>query len=64
MVGGVAANKLLRDRVTAELGIDVFMPPFKYCIDNGAMIAAAGDSLYKHGKFGDLTITPSPSLAL
>lgn len=64
VVGGVAANKLLRDRVTTELGIDVFMPPFKYCIDNGAMIAAAGDSLFKHGKFGDFTATPNPSLAL
>lgn len=64
VAGGVAANQLLRDRVTAELGIDVFMPPFKYCIDNGAMIAAAGDSLFKHGKFGDFTMTPNPSLAL
>lgn len=64
VAGGVAANKLLRDRVTAELGIDVFMPPFKYCIDNGAMIAAAGDSLFKHGMFGDFTMTPNPSLAL
>ena len=64
VAGGVAANQLLRDRVTTELGIDVFMPPFKYCIDNGAMIAAAGDSLFKHGKFGDFTMTPSPSLAL
>lgn len=64
VVGGVAANKLLRDRVTTELGIDVFMPPFKYCIDNGAMIAAAGDSLFKHGKFGDFTATPNPSLVL
>lgn len=64
VVGGVAANKLLRDRVTTELGIDVFMPPFKYCIDNGAMIAAAGDSLFKHGKFGEFTATPNPSLAL
>lgn len=64
VAGGVAANKLLRDRVTAELGIDVFMPPFKYCIDNGAMIAAAGDSLFKLGMFGDFTITPNPSLAL
>lgn len=64
VAGGVAANQLLRDRVTTELGIDVFMPPFKYCIDNGAMIAAAGDSLFKHGKFGDFSITPNPSLAL
>jgi len=64
VAGGVAANQLLRERVTAELGIEVFMPPFKYCIDNGAMIAAAGDSLFKHGKLGDFTMTPSPSLAL
>lgn len=64
VAGGVAANQLLRERVTTELGIDVFMPPFKYCIDNGAMIAAAGDSLFKHGKFGDFTMTPNPSLAL
>lgn len=64
VAGGVAANQLLRDRVSTELGIDVFMPPFTYCIDNGAMIAAAGDSLFKHGKFGDFTMTPNPSLAL
>jgi N6-L-threonylcarbamoyladenine synthase len=64
VAGGVAANQLLRERVTAELGIEVFMPPFKYCIDNGAMIAAAGDSLFKHGRFGDFTMTPNPSLAL
>lgn len=64
LAGGVAANQLLRDRLTAELDVDVFMPPFQYCIDNGAMIAAAGDSLLRHGRTGDFTVTPNPSLAL
>lgn len=64
IAGGVAANQLLRDRVTTELDIDVFLPPFKYCIDNGAMIAAAGHSRFKHGLTGDFSTTPNPSLPL
>jgi N6-L-threonylcarbamoyladenine synthase len=64
VAGGVAANQLLRDRVTTELDAQVFIPPFKYCVDNGAMIAAAGDSLLKHGRTGTLRVTPSPSLSL
>lgn len=64
IAGGVAANKLLRDRATAELGIDVFLPPFQYCVDNGAMIAAAADSLLQHGRTGDLTVTPDAGLPL
>src|SRR5690606_19812619 len=28
VAGGVAANQLLRERVTSELGIEVFLPPF------------------------------------
>lgn len=64
IAGGVAANRLLRERAVADLGIEVFMPPFKYCVDNGAMIAAAADSLLAHGKTGDFTVTPNPSLPL
>ncbi|MCC6143895.1 MAG: tRNA (adenosine(37)-N6)-threonylcarbamoyltransferase complex transferase subunit TsaD [Candidatus Hydrogenedentes bacterium] len=64
VAGGVAANRLLRDRVTTELDAEVFIPPFKYCVDNGAMIAAAGDSLLRHGRTGTLRVTPSPSLPL
>ena len=43
-------------------GIEVFLPPFEYCIDNGAMIAAAADSL-QHGRTSDFTVTFNPSLA-
>jgi N6-L-threonylcarbamoyladenine synthase len=64
VAGGVAANQLLRDRITTELDVDVFLPPFKYCIDNGAMIAAAGHSRLEHGLTGDFSTTPNPSLSL
>ena len=64
LAGGVAANRLLRDRLNAELGIPVHMPPFPLCVDNGAMIAAAGHSRFMHGLIGNLRATPTPSLAL
>ena len=64
LAGGVAANKLLRDRLNAELKIEVFMPPMSLCIDNGAMIAAAAQSRIDHDLVGDLRTTPSPNLPL
>ncbi len=64
LAGGVAANRLLRDRLTSELDIPVHMPPFALCIDNGAMIAAAGHSRLQHGLTGDIRTVPSPSLPL
>jgi N6-L-threonylcarbamoyladenine synthase len=38
--GGVAANRLLRDRA-ASLGVDVKIPPPELCTDNAAMIGSA-----------------------
>jgi N6-L-threonylcarbamoyladenine synthase len=38
--GGVAANRLLRER-TAALGVPVHIPPPELCTDNAAMIASA-----------------------
>ncbi|HET6546854.1 MAG TPA: tRNA (adenosine(37)-N6)-threonylcarbamoyltransferase complex transferase subunit TsaD [Solirubrobacter sp.] len=38
--GGVAANRLLRERATA-LGVPVHVPPPELCTDNAAMIASA-----------------------
>jgi N6-L-threonylcarbamoyladenine synthase len=38
--GGVAANRLLRDRARA-LGVPVHVPPPELCTDNAAMIASA-----------------------
>ncbi len=64
LAGGVAANRLLRERLASELGVPAHMPPMSLCIDNGAMIAAAGDSRFKHGLVGDFRATPNPNLPL
>lgn len=47
IAGGVAANKCLRESA-AELNVELFLPPFIYCVDNGAMIAAAAHSRLQH----------------
>lgn len=64
LAGGVAANRLLRDKLNALESVDVFMPPFAYCMDNAAMIASAADSLLAHGRTAGLDTVPSPSLPL
>ena len=50
--GGFSANSQLRELAAlrgAEAGIDVRIPPIKYCTDNGAMIAALGSALVREG---------------
>lgn len=45
VAGGVAANRLLRDRLRAEIagfGGEVYFPRAEFCTDNGAMIAFTG----------------------
>ena len=64
LAGGVAANRPLRERLNTELNVKVHMPPMSLCIDNGAMIAAAGISRLKHGLTGNLRATPNPNLPL
>lgn len=64
VAGGVAANALLRDRLQAEIDIQVHIPPLSLCLDNGAMIAAAGDSRLRHGLTGSLGTTPTPNWPL
>jgi len=39
--GGVAANKLLRERMSKKSYVPVNFPPIELCIDNAAMIASA-----------------------
>jgi len=64
LAGGVAANQLLRRRLASELDVPVFLPPLAYCVDNGAMIAAAAESRLRHGFVSDLRTTASANLSL
>ena len=36
----MAANALLRERLSAEATVPVYIPPLRFCTDNAAMIAA------------------------
>ena len=57
VVGGVAANSRLRQRVTADAagqGLCVHVPPISLCGDNAAMIAAAGYHHLAAGRCADL----------
>lgn len=40
LAGGVAANQDLRKRFSEIEGLNVYMPPLKYCTDNAVMVAA------------------------
>jgi len=67
LVGGVAANSLLRQRMKAEgerAGFAVYIPPPHHCTDNAAMIAMAGLSHLERGDFAPLDLSPNPVLAL
>lgn len=52
VAGGVAANSILRARLTAECaanGLRLFLPPARLCGDNGAMIACQAYYEYQAG---------------
>lgn len=67
IVGGVAANSLLRSWMSAEinkLNIDFFVPKMAYCTDNAAMIARAGMERFRHGMRSSFDLNAFPSLPL
>ena len=50
--GGFSANSRLRELAAqrcAEAGIELRIPPIRYCTDNGAMIAALGSAVVRAG---------------
>ncbi|TAH48861.1 MAG: tRNA (adenosine(37)-N6)-threonylcarbamoyltransferase complex transferase subunit TsaD [Chloroflexota bacterium] len=65
LAGGVAANKLLRQEMSARASRPVIFPPPKLCVDNGAMIAAAAFRHYRAGQSSawDLDVVPNLKLA-
>ena len=65
--GGVAANRELRARFTAEAaerGLPIAFPSLALSTDNAAMIAAAAWPKFETGEFAPETLTADPALAL
>jgi N6-L-threonylcarbamoyladenine synthase len=67
VTGGVAANRELRERFSAEAarrGVRVDFPTLALSTDNAAMIAAAAWPRFLAGEFAEETLSADPSLAL
>jgi N6-L-threonylcarbamoyladenine synthase len=67
ITGGVAANRELRARFSAEAarrGLRAAFPTLSLSTDNAAMIAAAAWPRYQSGEFADSALSADPSLAL
>jgi N6-L-threonylcarbamoyladenine synthase len=67
VTGGVAANRELRERFTAEAarrGVRVAFPTPAMSTDNAAMIAAAAWPRFVAGEFAESALSAEPSLAL
>lgn len=64
VAGGVAANKGLRERLSAELAdVELVIPPLRLCGDNAGMIALAAAIEYEAGNFAGLDLNAKPSLS-
>ena len=64
LAGGVASNKVLRQRLMEKSVIPVIIPPPILCTDNAAMIAACGYFRFMAGKTSGLDMDVIPNLKL
>ena len=67
MVGGVAANRRLRDRLQERcqaLQLDWRVAPLAYCTDNAAMIGVAAEQRFMAGGQSSIRLAVTPRLAL
>jgi len=65
MVGGVAANKALRDsflELSNKYNVKLVIPDHTFCGDNAAMIALRGYKVYSAGKRFTFDYNAYPSL--
>lgn len=62
--GGVAANILLREKISRESSVPVLIPPVSLCTDNAAMIAACAYFHFLKGKRDGFDMDVYPSLQL
>ncbi len=64
LAGGVASNRLLRERLAKNSPIPVLVPEPVLCTDNAAMIAACGYFRFQAGRIDGLDLDVVPSLKL
>ncbi len=65
VVGGVAANSRLRERLLSQKNLHVFFPKMELCTDNAAMIAAC--AYFRHTQLGQsdsFDLAPQPGVNL
>ncbi len=65
LVGGVAANKALREEIVSlgnKYSKKVVIPNFEFCGDNAAMITFRGAKLFENGITNKLSFSPYPGL--
>jgi tRNA N6-adenosine threonylcarbamoyltransferase len=64
LAGGVAANRLLRERLGQAVDLPVRYPPLALCTDNAAMIGAAAHYRLQAGEQAGWRLDVRPNLAL
>ena len=67
VAGGVSANTGIRTKIKKECdkrGYTLYLPEFKYCGDNAAMIAAQGYYDYISGRRADESLNALATLSL
>ena len=64
VVGGVSANRPLRERFRQLSAVPVYIPPFYLCTDNAAMIGGAAHPHYLEKRFSDLSFDAKPNWEL
>ena len=64
VAGGVAANRLLREKMKDAVDVPLFLPEIRLCTDNTAMVAMAGAFILQRGEIASPDLDVDPNLPL